>query len=238
MALAYAGHDQIRRGKKVERLKERVLSRMRPEAMADTPVKWQQQKAAETRVRILDATIDCLVEQGYSGLSTNEVTLRAGISRGAMHHHFPTRMALVAAVIDYACYVRMERFLEDYFAAIRSREDTSVVEIATEKYWDSVQTREYAAFLELAVAARTDAELNSHFLPAAKRFDKVWNQEMIQSFPQWRDHWDRLQIASDFTMAAMLGLLMHRPVLETEGRAEAVKDLIIQVIGTLHKGIG
>ncbi len=204
--------------------------------MAALPAKWQQQKSAETRLRILEATVSCLVENGYSGLSTQEVTRRAGISRGAMHHHYASRMDLVAAVIEYSFYVRMEWFLEDYFAAIRGREDASVVEVATVCYWKSVQTPEYAAYLELAVAARTDAELDQHFAPAAARFDKVWTQEMITSFPQWRDHWDALKVASDFTMAATMGLLIHKSVFGAD-REEAVRDVIAKTVASLHKGI-
>jgi AcrR family transcriptional regulator len=220
----------------LERLKEKVLSRMRPGAMAEFPAKWQQQKSAETRLRILEATVSCLVEKGYAGLSTQEVTKRAAISRGAMHHHYGSRMDLVAAVIEYTFYVRMEWFLESYFEAIKGREATGVVEVATLCYWESVQTPEYAANLELAVAARTDAELNRHFAPAAAHFDKVWTQEMITSFPQWQDHWDALQVASDFTVAAMMGLLLHRHVLEIENRDVAVRDLIIKVVASLQKG--
>ncbi len=220
----------------MERLKEKVLSRMRPEAMSETPAKWQQRKSAETRIRILEATVDCLVERGYSGLSTNEVTLRAGVSRGAMHHHFTSRMALVAAVIEYTFYVRMEQFLEAYFSAIRDRADASIVEVAAEKYWENVQTREYAAYLELAVAARTDAELDTHFTPVARQFDKVWEQEMIISFPQWEKHWDALQVANDFAMAAMMGLLLHKPVFGDGARVEAVRALIGRVIASLHQG--
>lgn len=221
----------------MERLKEKVLSRMRPVGLADLPAKWQQQKSAETRLRILEATVSCLVEKGYSGLSTLEVTQRAGVSRGAMHHHFSSRMVLVAAVIEYTFYVRMERFLEDYFAAIRGREEASVAEVATICYWDSVQTPEYAAYLELAVAARTDRELDRHFAPAAARFDKVWTQEMIESFPQWQDQWDALQVASDFTMVATMGLLLHKPVFDDRNRVAAVRDLIVRVVQTLHGDI-
>jgi AcrR family transcriptional regulator len=222
----------------LERLKEKVLARMRPDAMAELPAKWQQQKSAETRLRILDATVSCLVEKGYAGLSTQEVTQRASISRGAMHHHFASRMDLVAAAIDYSFYLRMERFLETYFAAIRGRDSVSVPEVATLCYWESVQMPEYAAYLELAVAARTNLELDSYFTPAATRFDKVWTQEMITSFPQWEDHWDALQAASDFTMAATMGLLLHKPVFADGDRATAVRDLIVKVVASLHKGLG
>ncbi len=210
---------------------------MRPDALAGLPAKWQQQKSAETRLRILEATVSCLVAKGYSGLSTQEVTRRAGLSRGAMHHHYASRMDLVAAVIEYTFYVRMERFLEDYFAAIRGRDAVSVPEVATICYWDSVQTPEYAAYVELAVAARTDAELNRHFAPAASHFDKVWTQEMIESFPQWKDHWDALQVASDFTVAATMGLLLNKPEFGRNGREEAVRDLIVKVVADLHRGL-
>lgn len=221
----------------MERFKKKVLAEMRPDSAGEPPAKWQQQKSAETRVRILEATIDCLVEKGYAGLSTNEVTLRAGVSRGAMHHHFPNRMALVAAVIEHTLYARMAHYLEDYFSAMREQPERPMHDIATEKYWDSVQTREYAAYLELAIAARTDADLDAHFQPAAQRFDKVWTQEMIKSFPQWKEHWDTLQIASDFVMAASMGLLLHKPVFGEGDRLNTIRKLIAGVVAGLHKDI-
>ena len=49
------------------------------------------------RARLLDATVDCLVAGGYAKLSTNDVVRRAGVSRGALAHHFPTKSELVAA---------------------------------------------------------------------------------------------------------------------------------------------
>jgi AcrR family transcriptional regulator len=224
-------------GALLENLKNKVLTQMRPGGLGSDADKWQQRKSAETRVRIVEATIDCLVEKGYAGLSTNEVTARAGISRGAMHHHFASRMTLVAAVIDYTFYQRMSHFLGDYFDAISRRGEDGVVEVASEMHWQSVQTREYAAYLELAVAARTDSELAVYFEPAAKRYDRIWTDEMIKSFPQWQAHWDRLQIANDFAMAAHMGLLMLRPVFDRGEREVAVRDLITAVIKQLHQGI-
>ena len=45
------------------------------------------------RQRLLEATVDCLVEHGWSGTSTTLVSQRAGVSRGAQLHHFPTKDA-------------------------------------------------------------------------------------------------------------------------------------------------
>ena len=46
------------------------------------------------RGRLLDAALECLVELGYGGTTTSVVAARAGVSRGAQLHHFPTRAAL------------------------------------------------------------------------------------------------------------------------------------------------
>lgn len=221
----------------MDRLKTKLLAQMRPDTMVGASANWQQRKSGEMRVRILEATIDCLVEKGYSGLSTSEVTARAGISRGAMHHHFANRMALVAAVIEYTFYQRLEQFLGDYFKSIAARGTASVPQTGSVVHWKSVRTREYAAYLELAVAARTNDELNRHFQPAARKFDKVWSQEMIKSFPQWEEHWDALRVASDFAVAAHMGLLLNAPVFGRGKRLGAVRDLIARVVEQLHDGM-
>jgi AcrR family transcriptional regulator len=215
-------------------LKKKLLAHVRPDSFVSDTAKWQQRKSGETRVRILEATIDCLVEKGYSGLSTSDVTARAKVSRGAMHHHFAGRMALVAAVIEYTVYQRLEKFLSDYFRAIAKRGDASVTSVASAIHWKSVQTREYAAYIELAIAARTDSELNAYFQPAARKLDHVWGQEMVKSFPQWEEHWDMLQVANDFAMAAHMGLLLHAPIFGRGKRLVAVRDLIEKVIRQLH----
>lgn len=203
--------------------------------MVGTEATWQQRKSSEMRIRILEAALDCLVERGYAKLSTSEITLRASVSRGAMHHHFPTRMALVAAAVEYALYRSMQQFLTDYFEVIgRKRGRADVVAAATEAYWRSVQSREYAARLELAIAARTDPELNSHFLPLARKFDRVWNEEMEKTFPEWEGLGGRMQLANDFAVTTHVGLLLQRPVLGDSKRFRQLRELILKVILDIH----
>ena len=53
------------------------------------------------RQRLLEATVECLVEHGWSGTSTTLVSQRAGVSRGAQLHHFPTKNDLVLAAVEH-----------------------------------------------------------------------------------------------------------------------------------------
>ena len=220
-------------------MQDRVLSAIHPRHNAAPPEKWQQRKSLQTRDRLVEAGIACLVESGYSGLTTAAVAQRCDVSRGAMHHHFANRMELVAAVVEIVFYRRMRNFLRDYFEALDKAGEERLVEIASEAHWRSVHTREYAAYLELAMASRIDAELATQFVPAARRYDEVWTSEMIEAFPQWKRHWDAMQLASDFTLAAQMGMLVHEMTLGNGGqRVARMQALVTRTIRDLYDGEG
>ncbi len=215
-------------------IQKRMLAVFQPGDAVDPSARWQQRKSAQTRLRLIEGATDCLVEGGYSGLSTAAVAERCKVSRGTMHHHFATRLELVEAVVEHVFYQRMRGFLESYFASVRAGGEELLIEIASEQHWQSVQSREYAAYLELAVAARTNPELEACFAPAAQRYDEVWTSEMIEAFPQWRTHWDALKLASDFTMAAHMGLLLHAPAFGRGERLERVRELVARTVRSLY----
>ena len=60
------------------------------------------ERSAATRKQILEATVRCLDASGYGAVTNIRVADLAGVSRGAMMHHFPTRQALIIATVEYA----------------------------------------------------------------------------------------------------------------------------------------
>ena len=54
---------------------------------------------AAMRARVLDAAAKAFRSQGYHSTSTHDIMRAAGVSGGALHHHFPTKKALAVAVI-------------------------------------------------------------------------------------------------------------------------------------------
>lgn len=189
---------------------------------------WQQRKSAEMRNLVLETAIDCLVEEGYAGFSVQSIAKRAGVSRGALLHHFPTKADLVSAVVEYTFQIRMQTFLAEFRARGNDRVDT-----AAAMYWDSVQTREFAAYLELVVAARTDEELRGLLLPESRRYDVLWSEEMAKAFPQWDGNARMLQLSGDFVAVAHLGLLLQ-PDWDAE-RVKAVLGLVEATVALLHR---
>src|SRR6202167_3273300 len=61
----------------------------------------QDEKTAETRRRLLDAAIVCLVERGYANTTTSEIAERAGLSRGAQLYHFPKKEELLTSAVEH-----------------------------------------------------------------------------------------------------------------------------------------
>jgi AcrR family transcriptional regulator len=53
------------------------------------PRRTQAERREQTRTALLDATVSCLVDLGFSATTTTEVTRRAGVSLGAVMHDFP-----------------------------------------------------------------------------------------------------------------------------------------------------
>ncbi|WP_078843996.1 TetR/AcrR family transcriptional regulator [Streptomyces albus] len=66
----------------------------------------KQDRSRATRQRLLEAAVACLAEHGWSGSTVTVVAERAGVSRGAAQHHFPTREDLFTAAVEHVAEER------------------------------------------------------------------------------------------------------------------------------------
>jgi AcrR family transcriptional regulator len=126
----------------------------------------QAERRASTRAALLQATIECLIELGYAGTTTNEVQLRAGVSRGALTHHFASKSDLLLAAMDYL-YDDFSASILDAAATLPSGEER--IRPAIGMLWARFNGPLFLAAMELWVAARTDLELRDALLPHERR---------------------------------------------------------------------
>jgi AcrR family transcriptional regulator len=133
------------------------------------PRRTNQERSAATRAAILNATIEQLAEHGYGRTTTVEVAERAGVSRGALVHHFSTRSDLVLSALEYLCERRLED-LEAGIAALSTTEDR--LSAFVDLMWSTFEGPLFVAQLELWMAARTDPELFALLLPLERGFGK------------------------------------------------------------------
>jgi AcrR family transcriptional regulator len=137
----------------------------------------QEQRTRVMRRRLLEATVECLVERGWSGTSTTLVAERAGASRGALLHHFPTKSALVLAAVEHLSEVR-GRELHDAAALLPDgpRRTRAVLGMLAGHFTGPV----FSAALELWVAARTDAGLRDAVGPLEQRIGRETHRETVE----------------------------------------------------------
>lgn len=120
------------------------------------------ERSASTRRLILDATITCLNEWGYGGVTNIKVADAAGVSRGAMMHHFPTRQALIIATVEHA-YHRLRNFRAEEMAKVapglprfRAILDQSLI---------TQRMPEGTALNEVRIGSRSDKEIREAVTP-------------------------------------------------------------------------
>jgi len=187
----------------------------------------QAERRAATRGALLDATIDCLVEFGYANTTTNRIVERAGVSRGAQVHHYPTKAELVAEAVRHLATRRTTELLErlkDTPAGPRR------FEMVMDTMWAQHKGPLYAASIELFVAARTDAELRKRLAEVERDVTRTISKGMLDLAPdsaakrEFRD-------AVDLTLSAMRGLALLSfadPEKDIDRRWAAMREPLIQ----------
>ena len=190
----------------------------------------QAQRRAEARERLLEATIQCLYELGYRKTSTTEVARRAGLSHGGRLHHFPTKTLLVATAVEHLIHRRRD----DLVRAVASLPvGTDPIEAALDVLWKLFQGPEFFAWLELAVAARTDPGLRSVVRDLSRRFADTIEATFLELFPPPAVPEALYRAIPSFVVALFQGLAIDREVLGDEKRTEAVLLLIKDVARSL-----
>ncbi|MFI9012258.1 TetR/AcrR family transcriptional regulator [Actinosynnema sp. NPDC053489] len=139
----------------------------------------QADRSRETRRKLLEATVECLVERGWAGTTTTLVAERAGVSRGAQLHHFRTRGELVAAAVEHLGAESVSDLRE---RARRVDGGTpgerigAVVALIADFYASDL----FTAALELWVAARTDPELKTVVVPLEARLGRETHRLAVE----------------------------------------------------------
>lgn len=138
----------------------------------------QEERSRAMRARLLEATVDCLVERGFAGTSTTLVSERAGVSRGAQLHHFPTKNDLVVAAVEHLTEVRGAELR----AAVRRlprgpRRTRAVLGMLGDHFASPV----FSAALELWVAARTDPALLAAVAPLEQRVGRDTHRLTVEA---------------------------------------------------------
>jgi len=135
----------------------------------------QKERSAETSTRLMNATIDLLHDRGLARTTTPEIARQAGVSRGALTHHFTTREAIISAsVADLLSKTTrdLHRFAEDFIA--RGGSSDEIVDYI----WQMMEDRLFYVTMEYLPEARHNPDFRADLIPTVRDFhaglDAIW----------------------------------------------------------------
>lgn len=166
----------------------------------------QAERRETTRTALLDAAIDCLVEHGYADTTTRRIAERAGVTPGALQHHFASKAELLG---DTVGHIRV-KWAQAIFAEAAAAEAAPIRERherLLDRMWEMYRGPFFKAFLEIAIGARTDGALAAKIVGAHEEMDKLNAAGIPLLYPE---HADRAELAQLVTtgQAMMRGLAL------------------------------
>lgn len=138
----------------------------------------KQDRSRVTRQRLLEATIDSLAEQGWSATTVGVVAERAGVSRGATQHHFPTREDLITGALEYMFDTRMDHARREAQEIPPGPGRTKLVVERLVEYYTGPM---FKAALQVWTAASADPELRDRIVPLEERFGRRAHKMAVEN---------------------------------------------------------
>lgn len=192
------------------------------------PTREQQRSA--TRARILDAATRLLVERGYAGWSTLAVQHAAGLSRGALLHHFPTIDSLTAALVEHLVELNEHAARQ---AAESPGASADPIERTLSALLDTMTRPAAQAEQELWAAARTDPALASVLRESERRAGRDLHRVIDTLFgPELTAH-PGYPAIRDLTIAMLRGVAAAHPLRTSDHAETRTLDYWADTIRTL-----
>ena len=178
----------------------------KPEITSSRKAKGKQaRKSLATQRQIIETAIRCLAKYGYHDTTFIRISEESGISRGAMRHHFPSRIDIMKATIEHLHNKRLVAFRK---AAASFPDGPTRTRANIEALWQHVNHPTFMVFIDLALAARKDRELAAIFRPAQLTFRQECYYAALELFPEWLKHREQLRTAIDLALYMMEGMVL------------------------------
>ena len=143
----------------------------KPPKKAET--RTQVSRSAAMRARLIAATRQSLMDSGYGRTTAVEVCARAGVTRGALFHHFGGLPQLFAATLDEVCTA-----IGEHGRAASASGGAQTVGAYIDTAWACFGHPDFKIVIEVWLAARNDQHLGAELEPVIERFRRAATPEL------------------------------------------------------------
>ena len=169
------------------------------------PRRTQRERREATRTALLEATIACLVRDGYANTTTRGIADRAGVSPGALQHHFTSKTELVSEASRHLMIELSQEMMQkappaDLPLLVRAEQ-------VFRRIWEIHKGPPMQAAMELSIAARTDPELRDSLIAVERDTSAMVAAVGARLYPEVAGHAGFAELAAT-AFAAMRGLAL------------------------------
>jgi len=139
------------------------------------------ERTAETRAKVIAAVVDTIAENGFQGATAQAITRKAGVTWGAVQHHFGGKDALLLAVLEDS-FRRFAERMEDVVV-----EGTTVAErvsLFVDRAWEHFSSRHYRSTFEILLnylGREEHADGGDWRTEMTRAWDRVWSHVFSDS---------------------------------------------------------
>lgn len=178
-----------------------------------------QARSLKTQEKLLRAAADLLVDRGYGGWRFADVAAQAGVSPGALTHHFPDKAALLIALAKMTC----DRATAKGIAAARDATDPSrAVADLMKALRDAYFTADYEALREIGNAVHSNRAIFPKIEPHLAEYRVRINEEWRATFESFGFPADRVRNAIAISVNMVRGMAAHAVWRPDRASADAV----------------
>jgi AcrR family transcriptional regulator len=153
------------------------------------PRRSQLERTAETRARILAATVESIGDVGFQRTTSAEITRRSGVTWGAVQHHFGSKDGILAAILEDS-FNRFSEGLMEAFANLGGSASLGRrIDAFIESAWAHFDSAHYRAAFEILLKDSAARRSGSTSDPKSDPNDLSWQGEILKA---WTRIWRRL----------------------------------------------
>jgi len=188
----------------------------------------QAERSAAMRARLIAAAKASLMDSGYARTTAVEVCARAGVTRGALFHHFSGLSALFAATLEEVCADIGKRSR----AAAERSDPRDAVAAYIETAWAGFGHPDFKIVIEVWFASRNDPSLRKELAPVIERFRRAATPQLNEALAARVGRSAQDIAFYRLVLEAMIGMALGRavnPGSKAMGHEEDVIALLIQL---------
>jgi AcrR family transcriptional regulator len=191
-----------------------------------------EQRAA-TRAAIVEAAVQCLVDEGYGALTTRRVAERADVAQSTLMHHFPTREELILEAVTHVALRLADRALDAIDpGGLRTAAGREAV---LDEAWREFTSAQALAAAQLWSAVWAEPELAATLRELEERIGAIILTTVAAVFPE-QEAEERLAALVHAAVALIRGLVLAIPIwgpAAIDARWAAIKPLLLQLLEQL-----